>query len=238
MISAEIEELVKQYIIPGDYTQTKRATIQHFLQKHNIAFKYFSAIRSNHMLNKIIKHSYVLHKHLDRIIKEYEQGKSIVNLSKKFDVPPCNLLRAVEKQLKRTINEDVSSYDRYTCGITQKENLKKSEKFEERVGNVLRNRGIRFKTQVQLIKENISPTPDFLLDTPLVYDGIPIIWIDAKYMFGGNNSFTRNVLEKQNTKYEKHFGKGLFVFRYSYSEALVTNSHLTSFSLFRDALHL
>ena len=73
--------------------------------------------------------------------------------------------------------------------------LTEATKFEHKLEKILIEYDIKFKTQEQLVAEQIKEfghpvsTPDFLLETPITFNGMTIKWIDAKNFFGANSIF-------------------------------------------------
>jgi hypothetical protein len=107
----------------------------------------------------------------------------------------------------------------------------KSREYEFQVEKMLRAMGLEFKTQEQLVEEQIKVygrpiiTPDFLLTKPVVVvvshpDGSTtehtIKWIDVKnYMLIGVPFITKSITE-QATRYTAEFGPGAFLFHYGF----------------------
>lgn len=117
------------------------------------------------------------------------------------------------------------------------------ELFERSLERHLRNLGLKFRTQEDLVAEQRQlpegrafATPDILFDHPVqivVNDCKHMItWIDAKnYIYAPicsdlnrintdryRLSFIDESIVKQNIKYNKHFGPGAFVFAYGWAQ--------------------
>lgn len=238
MIKAELENKVfTTFFKKGDYSCLNKKTTKYFLRENNIKFKYVKAIRNNHVTSYIIKRDHLMKANLNKLCKKYQEKKDIIELSKKYDFPPFNLKRAIEQKLHIKIDTDLNEVDCFTNPETSAKVNKFAEKFEYKIEKILKRKGCQYKTQNDLIKAGITPTPDFLLTEPLIFNGKNIVWIDAKMMFGGNNWFTKSKLKKQNNKYLLNFGEGLFVFRYSYSEVLtIPNGNFCSYKEFKEKL--
>lgn len=103
-------------------------------------------------------------------------------------------------------------------GMFSKENTERihsdAKKFEERIENILRDAGVKFKTEDDLRNENSSITPDILIDPDcqVYYKGERIYWIDAKHLPFYDNMMFKDKMRKQEEKYTKAFGKGMFIF--------------------------
>ena len=236
MISLELEfDIFHRFFIKGEYIKLDKndPSLQSFLQKNEIKFKYVNAIRNNHITNHIIQQHHKIVYKKAKILKEYERGESVLELSKKYDYPPFGLSKILN------INIDIpENLDSFTNPKISKMVNEKSYRFEIVLGEKLKKLGLKFRTQEDLIAQGVSPTPDFLFDEEITLNsGEKIIWIDAKNSFGGNNKFTKSRLKKQNDKYIKHFGHGMFVFRYSYSEGIkLDNTILSEFKQLRKIL--
>ena len=219
MISKRLEKLIFQTTFQkGNYTRLRKRDVKNILESHNLKFKYLNAIRNNHIMNHIIQRHHTIVKLKPEIEKLYKNGKTLLDLSQQYDFPLYGLAKILDIT---SIPDNMKEMDNYMNPDVGRIVNKKAQAFEQKLEAKLRKLGLKFKTQDDLIREGISPTPDFLLDQPYTLkDGTTIIWIDAKNMFGGDNWFTRSKLKKQNEKYIKHFGQGMFVFRYSYSKAL------------------
>ena len=106
------------------------------------------------------------------------------------------------------------------------ESAKKAEEFEIKLGKLLTRHGVRFKTQEELVEEQIKlygkpiNTPDFLILDDLRINGYKIGWIDAKNFYGARSWFIRLSIEKQIKKYVNEWGTGAIVFSMGYSDEL------------------
>jgi hypothetical protein len=182
--------------------------------------------------------------------------ENILLISKKYDVAPLVLVRKVlkfrgfhKRQIKNYINTPtlaVDYVDEYKMIILALENdadnplsykfmADKSREYENEVEDILRNIGLKFKTQSELVKEQQDIygravlTPDFLFLEPIIVvvkhpdGGITdhiINWIDAKnYMYVTGYQYTKNIRE-QAAKYVKHFGPGALLFHYGFDNSL------------------
>jgi phenylpropionate dioxygenase-like ring-hydroxylating dioxygenase large terminal subunit len=181
--------------------------------------------------------------------------KNLLKFSKIYEVPPLALVsRAlVAQEFSKTVTDKwihqpnlITDADIHKLVITgwnhDSENptatkliFQKSQEYERQVERLLRSKGIAFKTQDQLVKEQTELygraiiTPDFLLTEPIMVvvthvDGTIteriIHWIDVKnYMFMGAGFITKGLLE-QAAKYVKEFGEGAFMFHYGFVNSI------------------
>jgi hypothetical protein len=95
----------------------------------------------------------------------------------------------------------------------------RSQAYEDALGAHLRRLGLRFQTEEALRRAHRASgsqgpllTPDYLLDEPVLIDGSPVHWIDAKdYPMYGSRLVARS-LASQAAKYTAAFGPGAMVF--------------------------
>lgn len=129
-----------------------------------------------------------------------------------------------------------------------------ADMFESEVEQYLRQKNIKFKTEMQLRHSKSQLTPDFLLDSPTLIKDIfgtdcvyhtgpseKIKWIDAKNypMFGLRLTYEKMI--KQAKKYNDEFGAGAYIFANGVmakdsriifpSAALIDGSYLCASSL-------
>ena len=209
-------------------------------------FNYIKQIRSNIVKEHMIYSHQRLIKLSKNIIRDYFNHINILELSKKYDGSPLNILRIVfeykyNKKLSKIIssNEISNSYDQIQLKIglsndiyalvDQTSILAKSIEFENDIKIILDENLIKYKTQEILVQEQInksgfaSNTPDFLILDNLIINNNIVKWIDAKNFFGSNIKWNKKKIYKQTLKYIKEWGPGLIVFR-NYSSKLSFDS--------------
>jgi hypothetical protein len=213
------------------------------LKTKNLLKQIILSIRGNEMRN----HMMITHNRLLRseknIINDYKNGIDIIDLVKKYDGSPLNLLRIIFQkkynnkltklikennkldssdsiQLKKAIQNDTYAL------INQDNILNKSLEFEKKIENILIINKIKFKTQEQLSNEQkkesgiATNTPDFLILNNLYINKNKINWIDAKNFYGSNLSFLIKKMIKQTKKYIKEWGPGAIIFNLSFNSKL------------------
>ena len=214
------------------------------LKKYNITINIILSIRSSNIKEKMIKNYGKLQYNFKNIINDYNNNIDILSISTKYDGSPLNLLRLIftkkypEIKLKKLFNnpsfllehdkkEFKIAYDNDDYGlINQDDILRESELFEEDINKILSINNIKFKTQNDLTKEQIEKygkpicTPDFLLESTLIINGININWIDAKNFYGSNTSFVKKNIQKQTSKYLKVYGDGAIIFKLGFNEEI------------------
>jgi hypothetical protein len=114
--------------------------------------------------------------------------------------------------------------------IDQSQIQKDSEKFELDIKKILDQNNIKYKTQEELVVEQIKNhgmpinTPDFLIKSDLYINGRKINWIDAKNFYGSNVPFVSDKIKKQTEKYVKTWGPGSIIFSLGFNEKLHYNN--------------
>jgi hypothetical protein len=227
-----------------------------------INMEIINSIRSALIKNKIIRNHHFLIKNIINITKDYNSHMNILELTKKYDISPLNLLRTI---FKNKYNDDIitlykkqkllNNYDKEQLNIAivndnyalinQDKIQKDAILFENNIQSLLEKNKIKFKTQEELIYEQIKlygypkSTPDFLLDKneELYFNNIKINWIDAKNFYGSNIDFIKNKIKKQIKKYINNYGSGCIIFSLGYNEKLIfKNCIIIDFNSFKNIM--
>lgn len=257
--SKPIPNYIEKYIIskinilpPQSYSVLSENEIEYILKKTIDKFPEYSliinkdlilSIRSSFMKNyMIINHKNIINNSTN-IINDYNNNINIIDLTKKYDISPLNLIRFIFNKLyskKLTFliknNNILNTYDLKQLNlaicndtfalINHSSILKQSIKYEKYIEKFLIDNNIIFKTQEQLSEEQSKiygkpiNTPDFLIITDLYVDKIKINWIDAKNFYGANIQFIKRSITKQIYKYIKNYGSGCIIFNLSFNEKL------------------
>ena len=111
--------------------------------------------------------------------------------------------------------------------INQAKVKEHADGFENKLKYLIDNKlNIKYKTEEELAEEQTKKfgraiaTPDFLIHSELIINGVNINWIDAKNYYGADANFVINNIKKQGKKYIKLFGPGAIVFNLGYSSKL------------------
>jgi hypothetical protein len=198
------------------------------------------SLRAEHRLNSIPKS-----------ILSTINHQNLLHFAHKYNVPPLALVKRVleaQGNTKATVDKwlnnpstttDKNTHEMIVLGwendsenpTTIKILFNKSREYEIEVEEMLRKTGIPFKTQEELVKEQIEIygrpviTPDFLFLEPVIIivnhpDGSVtdhiVHWIDVKnYMLLGTSFITKSI-KNQAEKYVKEFGEGCLMFNYGF----------------------
>lgn len=240
-------------IVRGQLLSTIESNVKIKFKLEIFDERIITSICSFYMKQYMCKNHYKLTEYETQIVEAYENHVDILDLVKRFDCSPLNILRVVfKKKYGRKLLYYVSnSYehlkeldmwgkeqllkaidnDSYAL-ISQKEIALSAENFEKAIEEFLRLQSVRFKTQKELVDEQIIThskpvnTPDFLILDDLIINGHKINWIDAKYFFGSCNKMLIEKIKSQTEKYIKKWGSGALCFSLGFNENLQFKSIL------------
>ncbi len=180
------------------------------------------------------------------MLRKYEGGESVLSLSKRYDFPPVNLFRAIltarnwsKNRIKETLREpdkklkerDLAEFrkaeaeDRVTH-VNQTETHHAADLFEKVLCDHFTANGVRYRTQTELLKEQVASegrpvrTPDLLMLDHVEINGVPVAWIDAKHFYGAGLSFQRKKTQKQVNRYVEEWGHGAIIYRHGFCDGL------------------
>lgn len=265
-ISNKVEKDIINELLRTDfkYKQITPEFVKNIISKLNlhdtitsdIIFSLNKSYITQHIIennNKNIK------KYKKEIMQDYNTNKNIVKMSKEYDVSPLNIMREIIKDVYKTKISKISKNNLNILSendkimfqqakdnddfaqVNQLESLDNSLKFELKIQQVLEEHNIEFKTQAELVEEQIklygSPrsTPDFLLTKPLIINDFEINWIDAKNYYGSNTYYIKDSIKHQTRKYIKKHGSGCIVYSLGFNEKLnFDNILIMNFNDFKD----
>jgi hypothetical protein len=219
------------------------------IEKIKIPIEIIYSMRSSYIKYKMIKTHHFLKDNIKKIIKDYNNGMEVLELSKKYNGSPLNILRLIfdnqnikfknivvnpKKMLTKKNYEQfkIAEQNDIFAVIDNREQLKQSIEFENKIEDYLKLHKIKYQTQNELVeiqtKEFGHPisTPDFLIKSDLYINDNKINWIDAKNFYGANNKFITNSINKQIQKYINNYGSGCIIFSLNVNENLKFNDVL------------
>ncbi len=221
-------------------------TIAKKLEPHKVTVDQGLSLRKALMQEKAVYGHHKMMVRANTFRKRYDNGESVLQLSRRFDFPPVAIFRAIltsrgwskvkirdslrkpdSKMNERDAREfrNAEEKDRVT-NVNQGETAIKADLFEVVVGNYLDKHGINYRRQEDLLKEQQKEhgrpvnTPDFLIMDHLEINGEHVAWIDAKNFYGANLSFTKKKTRKQMNRYIDEWGSGAIVYRHSFCDGL------------------
>lgn len=228
----------------------KEIILNPLYKKYNISLEKINSIRSSYIKNKMIKTHFRLIKNTEKIVKDYYNNINVMELSKKYDASPLNIMRFVllknnsKEKVKKMFNNPrlLNYYDneQFTIAknnddfalVNQNDILEKANLFEKQIEEILKINKIKYKTQEDLVKEQIKlygkpiNTPDFLIETNLKINDRNIKWIDAKNFYGSNINFVKSKINEQTKKYINNYGEGCIIFNLGFNQTFMDNPNI------------
>jgi hypothetical protein len=210
-------------------------------EKYSINYEQVKSIKSSYIKNKMIKRHPILLSRSKQIIRDYNNKLGVMNISKKYDGSPLNIMRIIlgksnsKEKVKKIFNNPklLSDYDYEQFQLAksndiyalvdQKEIQNHSLDFEKKIQKYLESIDVQFKTQEELVKEQMKlygkpiNTPDFLITSDLIINNKKINWIDAKNFYGSNISFVKKKIVEQTKKYLNTWGSGCIIFNLGFN---------------------
>ncbi|KAF0775527.1 hypothetical protein AaE_000774 [Aphanomyces astaci] len=180
------------------------------------------------------------------ILGEYERGKSLIDLSNIHNYPPVSLMRIILEargMSPRAIKNALAAPGDLTPRDNNELNRAKlndsihrndplldlpdytSSSLETTLMHYFISKGIRVSTQAELAldQEKIYGraviSPDLLLLDPVLINGVPVRWIDAKNYYGAH-IVNKRLIAKQLASYVKEWGPGAVVYGMGYSDMI------------------
>ena len=179
------------------------------------------------------------------MLRLYNEGVSVVDLSTRFDFPPMNIFRIILTEMRwskskikeslrqpsklskreRTEFEAAEAADRVS-NVDQGESQERADLFEDILADWFEDQGVRLRRQPEMVKEQKHDlgrpvrTPDILFLDHVEINGKPVAWIDAKHFYGADVDFQRKKMAKQMTRYIEEWGSGAVVYRHGFSANL------------------
>ncbi len=167
-----------------------------------------------------------------KMLKEWQKGKSFMDLSRKYDFPPLLVAMFVfmedgagRKEFWSYVRDpdllespetaaEVREAIRNDIVYSPEANARQKERGlwgEGLLHEWLDGQGVTYRTENDLRGTEFTKTPDCLLDFPVLYEGHEIHWVESKASFGDNTEFKFNS-RKQLIPYTDLFGPGLVVY--------------------------
>lgn len=179
------------------------------------------------------------------MLRLYNEGVSVVDLSTRFDFPPMNIFRIILTEMRwskskikeslrqpsklskreRTEFEAAEAADRVS-NVDQGESQERADLFEDILADWFEDQGVRLRRQPEMVKEQKQDlgrpvrTPDILFLDHVEINGKPVAWIDAKHFYGADVDFQRKKMAKQMARYIEEWGSGAVVYRHGFSANL------------------
>ena len=153
------------------------------------------------------------------------KGEDALAIAAALDLPPLYVVKTIAQGSKRDdavrppTSAERAAAERMDMGSSyhQKRNRVYADQYEDEIAAVLDKLGATYRSEDDLRRAGMRLTPDFLLDRPLIINGSPVSWIDAKRFVYYGNPLTLAKLKKQAKKYSAAFGPGAMAFASGYA---------------------
>mgnify|MGYP002029404107 FL=1 len=248
-VPLQAEERVASLVVKrGDFgwlTDERVDEMAAALENENMTLEQALSLRSALLQQKTVYSHHKLRSKGKELARQYREGASIVDLSKKYDFPPVNVFRVVlesmgwsKKRIKESLRhpssmkqrereefEAAEAVDRVSS-VDQSETQVKADLFEDILAEWFEQQGIRLRRQPEMVKEQSEllgrpvRTPDLLFLDQVYINDQPVAWIDAKHFYGSDVDFQRKKMKKQMNRYIEEWGSGAIMFRHGFSENL------------------
>ena len=242
------ENLAKFVIRKGEFGWLEDGRVDEiakFVDGKNMNLDQALSLRSALLQQKTVYSHGRLKSRAKALFRLYNEGVSVVDLSKRFDFPPMNIFRIIlgekrwsksrikeclrdptkMKQRERDEFEKAEAADRVS-NVDQSETHTRADLFEEVLADWFESRGVNLRRQNEMVSEQRIEhgrpinTPDILFLDHVEINGQPVAWIDAKHFYGADVSFQRKKMTKQMSRYFDEWGSGAVVYRHGVSENL------------------
>ena len=248
-VPLQAEERVASLVVKrGDFgwlTDERVDEMAAALENENMTLEQALSLRSALLQQKTVYSHHKLRSKGKELARQYREGASIVDLSKKYDFPPVNVFRVVlesmgwsKKRIKESLRQPSSMKQREreefeaaeavdrVSSVDQSETQVKADLFEDILADWFEQQGIRLRRQPEMVKEQSEllgrpvRTPDLLFLDHVYINDQPVAWIDAKHFYGSDVDFQRKKMKKQMNRYIEEWGSGAIMFRHGFSENL------------------
>lgn len=242
------ETLAKFVIRKGEFgwlEDSRVDEIANFVEDKNMTLDQALSLRSALLQQKTVYSHGRLKSRAKALFRLYNEGVSVVDLSKRFDFPPMNIFRIIltekrwsKSRIKECLRdptkmkkreqeefEKAEAADRVS-NVDQSETHTRADLFEEVLADWFESRGVNIRRQNEMVSEQRLEhgrpinTPDILFLDHVEINGQPVAWIDAKHFYGADVSFQRKKMSKQMSRYIDEWGSGAVVYRHGFSENL------------------
>uniref|UniRef100_A0A6C0C854 CDAN1-interacting nuclease 1 n=1 Tax=viral metagenome TaxID=1070528 RepID=A0A6C0C854_9ZZZZ len=211
----------------------------------NIKIDQYISLRNTLLKQKMINNYYQIKRRIGSATDEYNGGENIMILSKRYDHPPCNLLKSIFicqgydelsiNKLFRLKMDDVEVLSVYDCkqyGLAERfdidsmtQQLKIAEvatSNEILFVDFFKKMGINLSTQEELVNEQMEShgravvTPDILFIDVIYINKVRIHWLEYKDYACTTVQYLLPRNIKQVEKYTKTWGTGAICYNHSF----------------------
>lgn len=202
--------------------------------KYGIDMDTLKAILHQKIVRETMHNHHKIKTQANKIARQWQAGKSILNLSKELNYPPVmtawmileargltrihfkiilrdpNIIK--DPRLRREVSEAIKKDVVYSPSAIS-EQVTRSKMVEETIRNWLAGRKIPYIDEKEAKEKKQVKTPDFLLKKTIHHDGRKINWVECKASFGDDAEINRDY-RKQLRHYIDLYGSGMAVYWY------------------------
>ncbi|MGM0771911.1 MAG: C15orf41 family protein [Halobacteriota archaeon] len=202
-----------------------------------------AAILNQKMVSKVKRKMHSIQSKSKNYLYLWNKGMSIVVLAKNNEVPATlmasviikelghskkyvlkNLDSLKDRRLSREISEAINE-DHFFSPEAHRAQSVRGQMGEEIIEKWLVYKQIEYNTEEDLRDMGMQKTPDFLLEEPICVDGVEILWIESKAMFGDEKEHT-HYMKKQYQYYERDYGTGMVIYWYGHIDGLTMEGNV------------
>ena len=190
-----------------------------------------STIFTQKTTREVKKRFYVVKQNTGRMLREWKQGKTLLEISEKWRFPPIltamfifmedgasrkefwSYIQEPETSFSKDVRDEIIEIRGADLVYSPEGNERQRQRGlwgESLLQKWLDDQDIKYRTESDL-RGVYDKTPDALLDEPMMYNGKKIFWVESKASFGDNTEFRYNS-KKQLLPYTDIFGPGLVVY--------------------------
>eukprot|EP00578_Thalassiosira_sp_NH16_P000468 CAMPEP_0181130008 /NCGR_PEP_ID=MMETSP1071-20121207/29628_1 /TAXON_ID=35127 /ORGANISM="Thalassiosira sp., Strain NH16" /LENGTH=361 /DNA_ID=CAMNT_0023216037 /DNA_START=311 /DNA_END=1393 /DNA_ORIENTATION=- len=231
--TADERKLYSVLVKDGEYgrlSKTRRKQVMAAVAHSNISMNFDQAMsyRACLLQQKTMQNHHRLGRMGGSMVRLYhDQQLSVVEISRRFDLPPMNVFRTILKGMNmskmqmKTCLRDPKKIPRerertqlrgaerayIVSNLDQSKSLKASQTFEDSLARWFENKGVRLRRQEELVEEQKTThgrairSPDIIFLDDVAINGTHVAWIDAKNFYGANIDMQRKGTENQVRKY-------------------------------------
>ena len=194
-------------------------------------------IHTHRVTRDATRRFYVVRRQVPRLVGLWKRGRSILDIAREWTFPPVLMGQqmlgelgiprkrvwqtflhpesAPDARIRREV-EELLAHDMIYSPHGMDLQRERGRKGEERLQRWLEKHGIGYRTEKDL-RGKYAKTPDALHDTPIVFFGQKLTWIESKANFGDDVELRKN-LRRQLAPYTELFGEGAVGYWYGYVE--------------------
>ncbi|MCD4703365.1 MAG: C15orf41 family protein [Methanosarcinaceae archaeon] len=202
-----------------------------------------SSILNQKVVNNVKRSIHPIQNNGYKHLHNWKQGMSILELAHRCNIPATLMTSVLIKEMgfskkyvlkhlddipDRRLAAEIQTAldtDHFFSPKAHDLQFRQGQMGEEIIGKWLVDKHIPYRTEEQLRELDMLKTPDFLLEEPLVVDGMSLQWIESKAVFADEREHTR-YCRKQLHDYEEQYGNGMVIYWYGHIDGIAMEETL------------